>query len=60
MTKHWHGSGSLVYDNAAATEGYLREYFETGSSIRSLADIVEYNKDHPEMCLPKGEPLISH
>ena len=57
-TNFSHDLASLVFENAETTEDFFREYFETGSSVRNLADIVQYNKDHPETCLPKGECLI--
>ncbi|KAJ0117010.1 hypothetical protein J7T55_003425 [Diaporthe amygdali] len=44
------------YECATATEDFLKEYFEEDSSIRSLGDIVQYNKDHPKECLPKNAP----
>ncbi|KAI7777252.1 hypothetical protein LA080_003841 [Diaporthe eres] len=45
-----------LYENAATTENFFAEYFEADSSVRNLADVVQYNKDHPGNCVRKNAP----
>ncbi|ROV89201.1 hypothetical protein VMCG_09913 [Cytospora schulzeri] len=44
------------FESAATSEGFFSAYFESGASISNLADVVQYNKDHPQTCLPKDAP----
>ncbi|EOO01360.1 putative amidase family protein [Phaeoacremonium minimum UCRPA7] len=44
-----------AFENVQAAQDFFDGYVDAKSKIRSLADVIQYNKDHADQSLPKSE-----
>jgi len=50
LTLHTH----IAYEHQETANEFFREFVEPGSQVHDLASVVEFNKEHAEKCMPKG------